>query len=201
MKLRHILLLGVATLTGLVVILVTLVLVRPYEFKGTLFDPPVPAADFTLTDQHGQPFRLSDQRGKVVLIFFGFTNCPDVCPVTLSDFKQIRSHLGNTADRVRFVFITVDPERDSLETMKAHLANFDPAIVGLTGDSMALEAVYQTFWIFQEKVDVGSAAGYVVDHTSRVYVIDKHGDLRLTFPFGTEWQKMAEDIRVLVMRD
>jgi protein SCO1/2 len=82
---------------------------QAYTFRGSLIDPPMPAPDFTLNNQYGQPFRLSEQRGKLVLIFFGYTNCPDVCPSTLAQFRQVRTQLGTQAERVQFVFITVDP--------------------------------------------------------------------------------------------
>jgi protein SCO1 len=201
MKMRHILLLGVGLLVGLGVILAGLFLTQPYTFKGSSFETPLAVKDFTLTDQNGQPFRLSDQEGKVVSIFFGYTNCPDVCPVTLSDFRQARAILGSKAEVARFVFITVDPERDDPDRIRAYLDLFDPEISGLTGDLDELAAVWDTFGVYQEKVDVGSASGYLVDHTSRVYVIDKDGGLRLTFQFGLEAEEMAQDILYLIERD
>ena len=168
-----------------------------YTFQGSLIDPPIPAADFQLTDQHGQPFRLSEQQGNVVLIFFGYTHCPDVCPVTLSEFKQIKQGLGDRADKVRFVFITVDPDRDTVEKMGAHLEKFDPAFIGLTGDRDDLEKVWDRYGVYQAKAESGSAAGYLVDHTARIYAIDTRGNWRLTYPFGMEVEKMARDVAYL----
>jgi len=165
-----------------------------YTFNGSLIDPAIPAADFKLVDQFGQPYRLSEQQGKVVLIFFGYINCPDVCPVTLSEFKQIKKELGNQAGQVEFVFVTVDPERDTQERLQQHLAIFDPAIIGLTGVQSDLEEVYKSYGVYVAKQDTGSAAGYLVDHTARIYVIDRAGNWRLTFPFGTEVKPMVEDI-------
>ncbi len=107
--------LGVGILIGLGLLLVGWQISnRPYKFKGSLIEPPIPAADFELTDHKEETFRLSDQAGKVVLIFFGYTNCPDVCPITLSEYKKIIESLGEQADQVRFAFITVDPERDDV---------------------------------------------------------------------------------------
>jgi protein SCO1/2 len=163
-----------------------------------LIDPPIPVDDFTLQRPDGQSFTLSDQQGKVVLIFFGYTSCPDVCPTTLADFKQIRARLGDAAGNVQFVFITVDPERDTPERIGQYVTTFHPAFIGLTGSQAELESVYAGFGVFVEKEDTGSSAGYLVSHTSRVYVIDQDGKLSLTFPFGMEAEAMAEDIAHLV---
>ena len=198
MQLRHFLLLGLAALIGLLAVFGTLVYARPYVYQGSLIDPPAPAADFALSDQHGQTFRLSEQTGNVVLIFFGYTNCPDVCPVTLSDFRQVKEQLGAAAERVRFVFITVDPERDTPERIGKYIANFDPSFYGLTGDATELEQVWKSYWVYQSKVEAGSAAGYLVDHSTSVYVIDPDGNLRLTFPFGTQASDMAADVSQLL---
>jgi protein SCO1/2 len=180
------------------VLVIWQVFTQDYTYQGSLIDPPVPAADFELTDQHGQTFRLSDQRGKVVLIFFGYTHCPDVCPVTLSEFKQIKSKLGNQVDDISFVFITVDPERDTLEKLGDHLANFDAGFIGLSGDRSSLEEVWMSFGVYQAKQETGSAAGYLVDHTARVYAIDVDGNWRLTYPFGMESDKLFQDVRHLI---
>ena len=121
-----------------------------YTFQGSLIDPPVPAADFELTDQYGKPFRLSDQQGKIVFIFFGYTNCPDVCPVTLSDFMKIKQQLGEQAPDVKFVFITVDPERDGQEHLRKYLQRIDPDFIGLSGEHADLERVWDDYGVYQE---------------------------------------------------
>jgi protein SCO1 len=171
---------------------------RNYQFQGVLIDPPARAADFTLTDQNGKPFRLSDQRGKTVLIYFGYTNCPDVCPITMTDYKRIKTGLGSQADKVQFVFITVDPERDTNERLKAYLANFDSSIIGLTADQATLEPVWKAYGVYQQKQDEGSAAGYLVDHTSRIYVIDPDGNWRINYPFGMETSKIVQDLEHII---
>ncbi|MEK6574172.1 MAG: SCO family protein, partial [Chloroflexota bacterium] len=122
---------------------------RPYTFHGSLIDPPVPAVDFTLTDQTGQPFRLSEQAGNVVLLFFGYTSCPDVCPATLTQFKRIRTEMGKEADRVRFVLVTVDPQRDTAERLRQYLTGFDSSFVGLTGTWLDLDQVYRSYGVYQ----------------------------------------------------
>ena len=198
MKSRVLLLFGFAVLVGLSVTLSAGMLARPYTFQGSLIDPPVSAADFTLSDQNGQPFTLSDQRGNVVLIFFGYTHCPDVCPVTLTRYKQLRTELGAQAEQVRFVFITVDPERDTVENIQKHLANYDPAIVGLTGSRAELEPVWKSYGVYQAKAQTESAAGYLVDHTARVYAIDTQGNWRLTYPFEMDTPAILEDVRHLL---
>lgn len=169
-----------------------------YTYQGSLIDPPVPAADFELTDQYGTPFRLDDQRGNIVLIFFGYTNCPDVCPVTLSDFMAIKKQLGEQADNVKFVFITVDPERDRQEILQNYLQRFDPEFIGLSGDRAELEGVWKDYGVYQERQETGSAIGYLVDHTARVYAIDKSGNWRLTYPFGMETKKLLQDLKQLL---
>ena len=195
----RIVLMGVGGVMGLALVLLGWRLFEtPYSFRGSLIDPAVRAYEFTLTDQDGGQFRLGEQRGKVVLVFFGYTNCPDVCPVTLTEFKRIREDLGELAEQVRFVFITVDPERDSVERLKSHLINYDPVIVGLTGERSQLEPVWKNYGVYQAKRDEGSAAGYLVDHTSRTYLIDPDGNWRLTYPFEMERDAIVEDIEHLL---
>jgi len=198
MQTRHYLLLGLGVLVGLVAIVGFQFFAQPYEFQGSLIDPPIPAADFELTDQHGDTFLLSDHNREVVLIFFGYTNCPDVCPVTLSEIKQVKAQLGEKSNQVQYVYITVDPERDTVERINAHLENFDPTFIGLTGDTSDLEPVWKAYGVYAAKVDSGSAAGYLVDHTARVYVIDVNGNLRLTYPFETGSDAIAADVHYLV---
>jgi protein SCO1/2 len=173
---------------------------KPYTFQGSLIDPPVEAPKFELIDVNGQRFKLSELDGQVVIMFFGYTSCPDVCPVTLTDFLRIRSKLGNQAEKVSFVFVTVDPERDTPERMNKYLTNFDPAIIGLTGERAELESVWSSYGVYEAKVDGGSEDNYLVDHSSRIYVIDADGNLRLTYLFGTENQVIIEDVRQLVSR-
>ena len=168
---------------------------RPYIYRGSLIDPPAPAADFDLTDQHGQKFRLSDQRGEIVLLFFGYSNCPDVCPLTMSNFKLIKEELGDQADKVRFVFVTVDPERDTQERLSEYVKVFDPEIVALTGRRAELEPVWKSYGVYQAKQDTSSGAGYTVDHTARTYLIDQEGNWRLTYPFEMGKEDIISDVR------
>ncbi len=201
MKSKYILL-GLGVLVGVALILTAWQYIQlPYTFRGSLIDPPVPAADFELTDQHGRAFRLSEQNGKVVLLFFGYTNCPDVCPLTLSDFKRIKAGLGSQASDVRFVFITVDPERDTSEVLGQYMQNFEADFIGLSGERQQLEGVWKDYGVYQAKQEVGSAAGYLVDHTARTYLVDQQGNWRLTYPFEMGPEDITQDVRYLLSNE
>ncbi len=191
---RLILQLGIGLLIGLLIVAGYAWLARSYTYQGSLIDPPVPAADFSLPAGEGTIFTLAEQRGKVVLLFFGYTHCPDVCPTTLYDFQKIKARLGERADDVRFVFITVDPERDSVDALHQYVTTFDPEFIALSGDFAQLEAVWQAYGVFRQKQEVGDAGGYTMDHTARIYVVDAQGNLRLTFPFGMAAEAMADDL-------
>jgi len=169
-----------------------------YRFQGAEIIPAAKVPLFSLTDQVGEVFRISDQQGKLVLLTFGYTTCPDVCPVTLAEFHKIRMGLGETADQILFVFVSVDPERDTPEILREHLANFDPAIIGLTGDRSQLSAVWSDYGITVEQHNEDSMAGYLVDHTARSFLIDQEGYLRLTYPFGTQPEVILDDIEYLL---
>jgi len=181
---------------------------QPYTFHGSLLASPVAAADFALTDQNSNVFHLSDVKGQAVLIFFGYTFCPDVCPATLTRFKQVRAELGATSEQVKFILITVDPERDPPERLQAYLQNFDPTFVGLTGTMPDLENVWKSYGVFREKKfadGTESASGhaalhtdYLVDHTVRIYAIDPQGNLRLTYTADITARELADDVRELL---
>jgi protein SCO1/2 len=171
----------------------------PPSFRGNVLDSPVLAPDFVLTDQHGESFRLSEQRGRVVVLFFGYASCPDVCPTTLGVWKRVYVELGADAEKVRFVFVTVDPERDTQERLREHLALFSPDFVGLTGTLEELESVYQAYGVYREKEALpGSELGYQVTHTASAYVIDPDGYWRLRHLFGTPAEDIVHDIRRLL---
>jgi protein SCO1 len=167
---------------------------RSYTYQGVLIDPPAAAADIQLKDQNGDIFRLSDQRGKVVLIFFGYTHCPDVCPLTLYQYQQIKAQLGDKASQVRFVFVTVDPLRDTPEAMRAYLAKFDPSFTGLSGDPNALEPVWKSYGVYAATVTTASNLDALIDHSARVYLIDPQGNWRLDYPYGIATQAFVNDI-------
>ncbi len=200
---RTLILAGVGLLLGLVLV-AGLTLNRPYTFRGSVIDPAVPAADFTLTDAQGGDFTLRDQKGALVLVFFGYTTCPDVCPATLGEMREIRrrlqadSRLAQQAESIRYVFITVDPQRDTPERMGSYVSTFDPTFIGLTGSEEELEPVWKSYGVYRAINETTSAAGYLVDHTARVYLIDQAGNLRLTYAFGTPIDDMLQDVRYLL---
>lgn len=171
---------------------------RPYAFHGTVINPPLPLTDFSLQTANNGTFRLGEQKGKIVLIFFGYTNCPDVCPITLATFKQAHERLGDDAQKVRFVMITADPERDTPDKVAAYAARFNPEFVGLSGSMADLQPIWKELGVFVEKQDTGSAAGYLVSHTASVYVIDKNGSLLMMLPYGTSAIDMADDLTQLL---
>jgi protein SCO1/2 len=156
------------------------------------------AVDFTLTDQNGQPFTLSEQRGKVVVMFFGYTNCPDVCPTTLAQFVQIKRDLKDQAKDVLFGFVTVDPERDTPDVLKAHLSHFDSAFFGLTGSLEQIQPVWKAYFISVQKEDSGSATNYSISHTAQTFVIDRQGKLVVTYDYGTPTGNMTSDLKNLM---
>lgn len=191
--------------TGLVVAILALALwvlvacASSPSFRGTVLDPPKSIQDFTLTDQNGGTFRLGDQQGNVVLLFFGYTFCPDICPTTLGTWKRVHETLGADAQEVRFVFVTVDPERDTPERLKQHLEVFGSDFIGLTGTPEELQPVYQAFGVYFEKdAETESAAGYLVNHTASAFVVDPEGRWRLKFSFGTSVEDIVHDIKQLL---
>ena len=171
---------------------------KPASFHGTAYDPPEHAPDVVLKEANGARFSLADQKGKVVLLFFGYTHCPDICPTTLSDWKRIKAGLGRDAARVRFVFVSVDPARDDPATLGRYVARFDPGFIGATTDSTALSGIERAFHVTSGREESASANGYVVTHASQTFVVDKFGDLRLLYSFGTPVDDVVADIRLLL---
>lgn len=189
--------LAVGALLGWVVMM-GLASLRPYQLRGSVIDSSAAAPEIVLSATDGSTYSLRERQGRVALIFFGYTSCPDVCPATLSEMREVRKALGERAADVDMLFITVDPARDSLERMGMYVSLFDPAILGLTGSPEALEAVYRAYGVTVEFQTETTAAGYLVTHSSRVYVVDRAGKLRLTYPFGTAVDDIVQDVRFLL---
>jgi protein SCO1/2 len=151
-----------------------------------------------LTDHHGKLRRLEDFRGKAVVLFFGYTHCPDVCPTTLADMAQVLRQLGKDAERVQVLFVTVDPERDTPEALARYVPAFDPRFLGLRGDLEATRRVAKEFKIYFEK-RLGKTPGeYAVDHSAQSYVIDPQGRLRLFLRHGRIAEDLGPDLRTLL---
>lgn len=154
--------------------------------------------DFALTDHTGKPRTLADFRGKAVVVFFGYTQCPDVCPTTLSTLAETMKQLGPDADRVQVVFITVDPERDTQALLAHYVPAFDPRFVGLSGDPAATERVAKEFKIIYQKQPGATPSSYTVDHSAGVYVFDPQGRLRLYMSHGQGPDVFAHDLKALL---
>lgn len=189
--------LGLLALIG-VVMAAVLFLPGTESFRGTVYDPPVPAAEIMLARDDGSSFQLSEMRGNVVLLFFGYTSCPDVCPTTLSELRKVDDELGNAANQVKVVFITVDPERDTPEKIQKYVSVFNPSFIGLSGSEADLAPVWQSYGVYRE-IDktTTTATGYLVTHSARVYVIDQDGNMRLSYSYGTPTDDIVHDLKIL----
>ncbi len=166
--------------------------VRPY---GLVIDPPLSAADFTLTSDEGQTVHLSDYRGKVVLLYFGYTFCPDMCPTTMAAVRKAFRLLGPQADQIQLLMVTVDPERDTPEKLHEYLDFFDPRFVGLIGDVAEVRRIAAGFGAKFMRHEGTANTGYLIDHSADVTVIDPKGNVILRLPFGMPAQEMASDLR------
>jgi len=157
------------------------------------------ARDFSLVDHNGQTRSIKDFAGKVVVVFFGFTQCPDVCPTSMSELAEIRKLLGADGERLQGIFITVDPDRDTLEVLKAYMANFDPSFLALRPSSPEqLAALAKDFKAYYKKVDGRTPTSYTMDHSAGSYVFDPQGRIRLFTRHGMGAQALAGDLRQLL---
>lgn len=154
--------------------------------------------NFALPDHNGQVRHLADFAGKVVVVFFGYTQCPDVCPTTLAELAEVKKLLGKDGERLQALFVTVDPERDTPELLKAYMANFDPNFLALRPAPEELEAVAKDFKIYFKKVPGPSSTSYTMDHSAGSYVFDPKGRLRLFTRYGSGAPVLAADIAVLM---
>jgi protein SCO1/2 len=154
--------------------------------------------DFALTDQNGQLRTLKDFQGKVVMVFFGYTQCPVVCPTSMVEMAEIKKLLGKDADRVQGLFITVDPERDKPEMLKEYMANFDPTFLALYTTPEKTVALAKDYKVYFKKVDGPTPTSYTIDHTAGSYVYDTTGKLRLFSRYGTKPELTVADIKQLL---
>lgn len=156
------------------------------------------ARNLQLTDPDGQARSLTDYKGKVVVVFFGYTQCPDVCPATMAELAEVKRSLGADGARVQGIFVTVDPARDSAELLKAYTANFGPDIIGLRGTPEQTTAAAKEFKVFFNKVPGKTETSYTVDHTAGSYVFDAKGRVRLFTRYGSGAQALADDLKLLL---
>ena len=168
----------------------------PTPFHASDIGAMFTQVDFRLTDHNGKARTLADFRGKAVLLFFGYTHCPDVCTTTLADLAQVMKLLGSDADRVQVLFVTIDPERDKPEMLKQYVPVFDPSFLGLYGDASATEQAAKAFFVAYQKRPTSS--GYNMDHSVGVYLLDPKGRVRLHAPLAQRADWLVEDIRLLL---
>lgn len=187
---------------------------RVPAFRGKVIEPRTTAPGFAFMNQDRQTVRLEDYRGKIVLIYFGFTNCPDACPATLGTWKNVYTTLGAEADQVRFVFISIDPKRDTPERMKEFLNTFNPNFIGLTGTMAAIDDAALSYLVFKYADDEEAYTSghqhsdstlpeltpntYKIYHSSLTYAVDRSGRIALVFPLDTTAQDVTADVRMLL---
>ncbi len=169
------------------------------EFHGRVMQSLQPISDFTLTAHNGDPVQLQDFRDKIVLLYFGYTYCPDVCPATMAELSKAFDLLDpEEREQVQMLMVTVDPQRDTAEILEQYLGHFDPSFLGLTGSNEEIAAATTPFGIFYQKQEGTIESGYLVDHTASVSVLDKQGYLRLNYPFNTPGADIAADLSRLL---
>jgi len=163
------------------------------DLTGTQFGKPL-----TLTDHTGKLRSMNDFKGKVVVLFFGYTHCPDVCPTTMNDLKQTMKLLGDKANDVQVLFVTVDPERDTQEVLAQFVPGFDPRFIGLRGTVEEVAANLSEYKVYAAKVSEPGKSGYTMDHSAGLYVFDKTGAPRIYLGYGEKPENIAHDLRLLL---
>jgi len=166
--------------------------------KAGTFDPPRVAPDFTVKGSDGKPLKLSQYRGKLVLLEFGYTSCVDVCPVSLAMLANARKQLGALADQLQVIYVTVDPERDTEERMRNYLRAFDPRFLGATGTPQQMAKVRQDYGITATKKPIEGSKDYIVGHSSYLYFVDRKGNLRALLPYGRSADDVVHDVKLLL---
>jgi len=153
-------------------------------------------SNFELISHTGEKRSLDDFKGKVIAIFFGFTNCPDICPTTMFELKKIKSELGKNSKELEVLFVSLDPERDTPELLSKYIPSFHSSFIGLTGSEADIIKITQQFKIYRKKVIQDNT--YTIDHSSGLYLIDKDGKIRIRYPYGTENRLIIQDIEKLI---
>jgi protein SCO1/2 len=171
---------------------------EPVSFKATDISGSDWGKDFSLTDHHGQARRLADFKGKAVVLFFGYTQCPDVCPTTLASMRDALGLLGPDAGRVQVIFVTLDPARDTAQLLAQYLPMFHPSFIGLRGDDTSIAALAKDFKVFYAKQAGTTPGSYSIDHSTGSYAFDPQGRLRLLFRHGETPDNVAADLKLLL---
>ena len=168
------------------------------KFQGVDLTGAEYGRDLPLTDQFGKERSIKDFAGKVVVVFFGYTQCPDVCPTSMSELAEVKRSLGADGDKLQGIFVTVDPERDTPEMLKGYMASFDPSFIALRGTPEQLVAVAKDFKIYFKRVDGQTPTSYTMDHSAGSYIYDTKGRLRVYHRYGAGAQSLAADVRALL---
>ena len=187
-----------AALAGALILLAGCDQASKPAFKGIDLTGAAYARELKLPDQDGRERTLGDFKGKVLVIFFGYTQCPDVCPTTLAELAQVKKALGPDGDKVQGLFVTVDPERDTPELLKAYLQSFDPSFVALRGSEEQTKAVAKEFKVFYAKVPGKTEGSYTMDHTAASFIFDTQGRVRVFSRYGSGAQALVDDIKLLL---
>jgi protein SCO1/2 len=189
---------GVLVLAIVVIAAVSTLLFRDQPgFRGTTYTEPYPSApNFELTNAGGSLFRLSGQSGRIVLLFFGYTSCPDVCPTTMAELNQALKEIGTKAKSVQVIFVSVDPDRDTPQKVQEYASRFNPSFIGLSGTTDELQKIWKDYGIFRETVQTD--AGVTVNHTARVILIDQDVKMRLSYGFNTPVEDIVHDLNLLL---
>jgi protein SCO1 len=168
------------------------------SFRNTDITGAEFAREFSLTDHNGQARTLADFKGKAVVVFFGFTQCPDVCPTTLAEMTEAVKQLGADGNKLQVLFITIDPERDTPELLKKYVPAFHPSFLGLTGNAEAIAKVAKEFKVFYQKSPGKTPGSYTMDHTANSYVFDPQGRVRLVVKHGLGAEPLVQDLKQLL---
>lgn len=168
------------------------------EFAGAELMAEEPLPDFTLTAAGDAPVSLSDFRGQYVYLYFGYTFCPDFCPTTLAKLANVQEEMGEDADKMQVIMITVDPERDTPDVLARYVQVFDPSFVGLTGATADIDDAAQSLGVFYQRNEGSAASGYLVDHSTRTYLIGPDGRALVAYPHDAAAEAMAADLRWLI---
>ena len=167
-----------------------------FKFNGSDISNANLNSSFELLSHTGEIKKITDFKGSVVAIFFGFTHCPDICPTSMQELKFIKESLGKQSDKLQVIFITLDPERDNQSLLNSYVPSFDKSFIGLTGSQDDINRVASQYKIFHMKVGEGDS--YTIDHSSGIYIIDKDGKIRVRHPYGSKVESIIEDIQHLI---
>lgn len=172
-----------------------------HEYKGTVLEPPASLPDFELAATSGKTFHLYEAKGDIALIYFGYTYCPDVCPLTLAQVKQALAGLKTGRERVHVIFISVDPERDTAEVLKRYLAAFDPSFIGLSGDFEKIKEIMKPFGAYAEKDAPAANGSYTVSHSARLFLVDPQSQLLVVYPYDFKADDLRSDLEYLLQQE